>query len=219
MKLIKTVTARPLPSAICTSFFLVCSFSQYLLPKAFLIFHTFWSWNYRIRVFTEREREMSSPKKDQNNKGFFAAMSSGLSVFGNAMHRSVGGLAFISFSITPPSFCSIQSLCSILHALGVVESLIVLFLCRCTLYQLLIWIGIRLELWHFNLACLWSDSKCVCFLTRLCTCIHGCDLLGFSGFSLATFVCELCEGELCFRFAWFDKWFCDKDANSGFRKV
>ncbi|KAM1115572.1 hypothetical protein TB2_006099 [Malus domestica] len=34
---------------------------------------------------------MGSPKKDQN-KGFFAAMSSGLSMFGNAMHRSVGGL-------------------------------------------------------------------------------------------------------------------------------
>ncbi|TQD72080.1 hypothetical protein C1H46_042388 [Malus baccata] len=33
---------------------------------------------------------MGSPKKDQN-KGFFAAMSSGLSRFGKAMHRSVGG--------------------------------------------------------------------------------------------------------------------------------
>ncbi|KAE8666700.1 Oxysterol-binding protein-related protein 3C [Hibiscus syriacus] len=34
---------------------------------------------------------MESPKKDQN-KGFFAAMTSGLSLFGNAMHRSVNGL-------------------------------------------------------------------------------------------------------------------------------
>ncbi|KAK8490425.1 hypothetical protein V6N13_076440 [Hibiscus sabdariffa] len=31
-----------------------------------------------------------TPKKDQN-KGFFAAMTSGLSLFGNAMHRSVNG--------------------------------------------------------------------------------------------------------------------------------
>ncbi|KAM5583589.1 hypothetical protein ABKV19_003467 [Rosa sericea] len=36
---------------------------------------------------------MSIPNKDEkNNKGFFAAMSSGLSVFGSAMHRSVGGM-------------------------------------------------------------------------------------------------------------------------------
>ncbi|PPR84344.1 hypothetical protein GOBAR_AA36373 [Gossypium barbadense] len=34
---------------------------------------------------------MGSPKKDQN-KGFFSAMTSGLSLFGNAMHRSVNGL-------------------------------------------------------------------------------------------------------------------------------
>ncbi|KAE8732397.1 Oxysterol-binding protein-related protein 3C [Hibiscus syriacus] len=34
---------------------------------------------------------MGSPKKDEN-KGFFAAMTSGLSLFGNAMHRSVNGL-------------------------------------------------------------------------------------------------------------------------------
>nr|XP_017183177.1 oxysterol-binding protein-related protein 3A isoform X3 [Malus domestica] len=34
---------------------------------------------------------MGSPEKDQS-KGFFAAMSSGLTMFGNAMHRSVGGL-------------------------------------------------------------------------------------------------------------------------------
>ncbi|KAG2673447.1 hypothetical protein I3760_13G090800 [Carya illinoinensis] len=33
---------------------------------------------------------MGSPKKDQS-KGFFASMSSGLSIFGNAMHRSVNG--------------------------------------------------------------------------------------------------------------------------------
>ncbi|PRQ34124.1 putative oxysterol-binding protein [Rosa chinensis] len=36
---------------------------------------------------------MSIPNKDEkNSKGFFAAMSSGLSVFGSAMHRSVGGM-------------------------------------------------------------------------------------------------------------------------------
>ncbi|KAG4145404.1 hypothetical protein ERO13_D05G095160v2 [Gossypium hirsutum] len=34
---------------------------------------------------------MGSPNKDQN-KGFFSAMTSGLSLFGNAMHRSVNGL-------------------------------------------------------------------------------------------------------------------------------
>lgn len=33
---------------------------------------------------------MGSPKKNQN-RGFFAAMSSGLSMFGNAMHRSING--------------------------------------------------------------------------------------------------------------------------------
>ncbi|KAL6204562.1 hypothetical protein ACLB2K_021829 [Fragaria x ananassa] len=36
---------------------------------------------------------MSGPSKDEKTKGgFFAAMTSGLSVFGNAMHRSVGGM-------------------------------------------------------------------------------------------------------------------------------
>ncbi|OWM66782.1 hypothetical protein CDL15_Pgr010435 [Punica granatum] len=34
---------------------------------------------------------MGSPKKNQN-KGFFAAMTSGISMFGNAIHRSVNGL-------------------------------------------------------------------------------------------------------------------------------
>lgn len=34
---------------------------------------------------------MGSPKKN-HNKGFFATMSSGLSTFGNALHRSVNGL-------------------------------------------------------------------------------------------------------------------------------
>jgi len=33
---------------------------------------------------------MGSPKKNQS-KGLFAAMTSGLSMFGNAMHRSVNG--------------------------------------------------------------------------------------------------------------------------------
>lgn len=35
---------------------------------------------------------MPSPKKKMENKGFFASMSSSLSLFGNAMHRSVNGL-------------------------------------------------------------------------------------------------------------------------------
>ena len=33
---------------------------------------------------------MGNPEKNES-KGFFAAMASGLSVFGNAMHRSVNG--------------------------------------------------------------------------------------------------------------------------------
>ncbi|KAL3625862.1 Oxysterol-binding protein-related protein 3C [Castilleja foliolosa] len=35
---------------------------------------------------------MGSPEKDQGKTGFFAAMTSGLSMFNNAMHRSVSGL-------------------------------------------------------------------------------------------------------------------------------
>ncbi|CAL0304151.1 unnamed protein product [Lupinus luteus] len=35
---------------------------------------------------------MGSPKKNEESKGFFAAMSSGFSMFSNAMHRSVNGM-------------------------------------------------------------------------------------------------------------------------------
>ena len=41
---------------------------------------------------------MSSTKKNES-KGFFAAMSSGLSTFGNAMHRSVNGYLLEFFNI------------------------------------------------------------------------------------------------------------------------
>lgn len=34
---------------------------------------------------------MGSPQKENESKGFFAAMSSRFSVFSNAMHRSVNG--------------------------------------------------------------------------------------------------------------------------------
>lgn len=49
------------------------------------------NWGIRIRVWWKKNRgEMGSPKKNEN-KGFFAAMTSGLSMFGNAMHRSING--------------------------------------------------------------------------------------------------------------------------------
>lgn len=35
--------------------------------------------------------ERRKMESNQNNKGFFAAMTSGLSMFGNAMHRSING--------------------------------------------------------------------------------------------------------------------------------
>ena len=38
---------------------------------------------------------MSSPEKNKS-KGFFSAMTSGLSMFGNAMHRSVNGYFFLN---------------------------------------------------------------------------------------------------------------------------
>lgn len=69
-------------------------------------------------AFTETEREMGSPKKEQSN-GFFAAMNSGLSVFSNAMHRSVGGLAFSLFLIIQ-SFTSFLLLWRL--TLGVIEN-------------------------------------------------------------------------------------------------
>lgn len=40
---------------------------------------------------------MGSPEKNQSSGGFFAAMTSGLSVFSNAMHKSVNGYIRIEF--------------------------------------------------------------------------------------------------------------------------
>lgn len=39
----------------------------------------------------QRERNMGTPQKENESKGFFSAMSSRFSVFSNAMHRSVNG--------------------------------------------------------------------------------------------------------------------------------
>lgn len=54
---------------------------------------------------------MGSPKKNEN-KGFFAAMTSGFSVFSNAMHRSVNGY----FTFTIPYFISDEDNLLILYS-------------------------------------------------------------------------------------------------------
>lgn len=43
---------------------------------------------------------MGSPEKNENKGGFFAAMTSGLSMFSNAMHRSVNGYICITVKLT-----------------------------------------------------------------------------------------------------------------------
>lgn len=57
---------------------------------------------------------MGSPKKNQNKGGFFAAMSSGLSMFGNAMHRSINGYVCTKYAFFYAHFRAFGTLKSML---------------------------------------------------------------------------------------------------------
>jgi hypothetical protein len=87
---------------------------------------------------------MGSPKKNQS-KGLFASMTSGLSMFGNAMHRSVNGyLHFfvILFSYNTPNYIS-EYVCIFLST--------TYFLTRLCFYN-----AIRRSIWHFETLVIFS---------------------------------------------------------------
>lgn len=82
---------------------------------------------------------MVSPKKNQS-KGFFATMTSGLSMFGNAMHRSVNG--YLHFIVILPNYIS-EYVCICLST--------TYFLIRLCFYN-----AIRRSIWHFDTLVIFS---------------------------------------------------------------